>query len=175
MKRQTIITRKVLNQLFLVLEEKLSQKCPVSTFQASFHSLKLNLPWTSTVICHTISTSPMTFKAYLKGLFQMSPTRTEHFCCRHFKKHLKRWRRKWNEVAAYEVQVLHTCITICRPIFEVPVWQNLSFLSLFPQILERKTTAFKSFLAAKTLCPKHPHSKWFNMCQEEFENGKARF
>lgn len=69
----------------------------------------------------------------------MSPTHTPHFfCCRPFKKHLKRWRRKWNEVTTYEVQVLNTCITICRPSFEVPVWQNWSLLSLFPYILRRK-------------------------------------
>lgn len=113
---------------------------------------------------------------FKRTVFQMSPTRTPHFfCCRHFKKHLKRWKRKGNEVATYEVQVLHACIAICRPNFEVPVWQNSSFLSLFLQILERKTTSFKSFLATKTFRPKQPHSKWFNMCQEEFEKGRAWF
>lgn len=155
---------------------KTKPKMPCLKFSGQHHSLKLNLPWASTVICHTISTSPLTFKASLMGLSCKSPTHTPHFFrCRHFKKRLKRQRGKWNEVATYEVQVLHACITICRPNFEVPVWQNSSFLSSFLQILERNTTSFKSFLAAKTFCPKQPHRKWFNLCQEEFENGKEWF
>lgn len=72
---------------------------------------------------------------FKRGSFIFFSTDIPHFfSCRPFKiNHLKRWRRKCNEVTTYEV---HIRIIICRPNFEVPFWQSWRFL--FPQIAEKK-------------------------------------